>query len=469
MSDLKQLARHIFQETLAAIDIPLVMQRKLELRGSRLCFNDPAFVVEKERNSFTRGTADRLSNRPLNPMIDSVFEIDLRDFANLHVIAFGKAAHSMVNGLANVLAPEFDFSGIVSAPTPPRNALPSMVYFVAGHPVPTAVSLEAGRAILDLLRRCDERTLLFFLISGGGSSLVELPLDPQLTLEDVQELNRALVTCGASIDEINTVRKHLSAVKGGRLAAAAPSAMKLTYGVTDVPAGKDSALASGPTVPDPTTLHDMERVLSSFELRAKLPPRIRDFLASGGARETPKPGDPTFARAHFKLLLGMHELFHAAHRASEAAGFLTICDNTSDDWPVSRAADYLLDQLAQLKQSNPGRSVAVIADGELSSRVTGNGIGGRNSAFVMDCVAKIAGAKIAVLSAGTDGVDGVSPAAGAVADGATLSRAKNAGLDGADYALRSDSHTFFDHLGDAIITGPTGNNLRDLRILLAQG
>jgi hydroxypyruvate reductase len=341
-------------------------------------------------------------------------------------------------------------------------------YFVAGHPVPTAASFEAGHATLDLLRKCDERTLIFFLISGGGSTLVELPLHRQLTLEDVRELNRVLVSCGASIDEINTVRKHLSAVKGGRLAAAAPRAMKLTCAVTDVPEGKESALASGPTIPDPTTLQDMERVLSEFGLRAKLPARVQNFLTRGGARETPKQSDPAFARAQFQILLGMHDLFHAAHRAAESAGFVTICDNTTDDWPLPRATDYLLDQLAELQRSNPGRFVAVIADGEVRSPVSGNGIGGRNSAFVLDCVEKIAEKKISVLSAGTDGVDGVSPAAGAVADGETLARARAAGLDPSDYSLRSDSHTFFQGLDDAIVTGPTGNNLRDLRILLAE-
>jgi hydroxypyruvate reductase len=173
-------------------------------------------------------------------------------------------------------------------------------------------------------------------------------------------------------------------------------------------------------------------------------------------------------RAAFQILLGRHDLFHSAHHASESAEFITICDNTTDNWPVEKAVDFLLAQLGALKQANPGKSVAVIADGEVSSPVTGNGIGGRNLAFVLDCVKKIAGQKIAVLSAGTDGIDGSSPAAGAVADGESLARAQSLGLDPADYFQRSDSYTFFRKLGDAIETGPTGNNLRDLRILLAE-
>jgi hydroxypyruvate reductase len=353
---------------------------------------------------------------------------------------------------------------------------------VAGHPVPDASSFAAGRAILDLLAGATERTLVFFLLSGGGSSLVELPLDlppgsegnratPAITLQDMQALNRVLVTCGAAIDEINAVRKHLSAVKAGRLAVAAGAATKITLGVTDVPEGEESALASGPTLPDPTTVSDACSVVRRYDLLSKLPQIIRTiFEHPESIPETPKAGDPAFdaRRAAFQILLGRHDLFHSAHHASEAAEFITICDNTMDNWPVEKAVDYLLAQLAALRLANLGKSVAVIADGEVRSPVTGNGVGGRNLAFVLDCVRKIAGRKIAVLSAGTDGVDGSSPSAGAVADGATLSRAQSLGLDPADYFRRSDSYSFFRTLGDTIETGPTGNNLRDLRILLTE-
>jgi hydroxypyruvate reductase len=184
--------------------------------------------------------------------------------------------------------------------------------------------------------------------------------------------------------------------------------------------------------------------------------------------ETPKPGHPAFAKAYFVLLLGMEDLFHASHHATEAHGYLSCCDNSTDDWPVEKAADNLLSQLEDWKRSNPGERVAIIADGELSSPVTGSGIGGRNSAFVLACVERIAGQKITVLSVGTDGIDGNSPAAGAVADGETLARAKSLGLDPASAFRASDAYSFFSKLNDAIGTGPTGNNLRDLRILLAE-
>jgi glycerate 2-kinase len=439
MVDLKQAALRIFHQTLAAIDIPLAMQRKLGRSGSQIWVKRAPF--------------------------------DLAAFERICAIAIGKASAAMARGLAESLAPDFRAEGIVVAPNAAPNLPGGFREIVAGHPIPDKSSLAAGRAILDLLAHANQRTLVFFLLSGGGSALVELPLDPGVTLEDIQTMNRVLVTCGASINEMNAVRKHLSAVKGGRLAAAAGAATKITLGVTDVPEGQESALASGPTLPDPTTVSDACEVVRRYDLLSKLPRNVRtQFEHPDSIPETPKAGDHAFDPrfATFQILLGRHELFHAAHHASESAEFVTLCDNTTDNWPIEKAVDFLLAQLITFKQANPGKSVAVIADGEVSSPVTGDGIGGRNLAFVLDGVKKIAGQKIAVLSAGTDGVDGSSPAAGAVADGESLARAQSLGLDPADFFQRSDSYTFFHKLGDTIETGPTGNNLRDLRILLAE-
>jgi glycerate 2-kinase len=440
MTDLKQLARDIFHETLAGVDIPRTFERKLQRNGSRLSVDDVS--------------------------------IDLAAYRSIRAVAMGKAATAAARGLTACL-PEVPIEGVLAAPHDALADIPGFRAIGAAHPVPDEGSFAAARAILDLLAGADERTLLFFLLTGGSSALVELPLDPRITLHDLQQLHRLLVHCGAPIDEMNAVRKHLSAVKGGRLAAAAPAAMKLSLGFTDVPQGRESALASGPTLPDPTTVADACHVIERYGLREKLPAAIRaKFEHPETIPETPKTGDPAFARAHFVMLLGMSDLFHHAHRAAEARDCVTICDNATDDWPVEKASDFLLAELAKLRVARPGRRVAVIADGEVSSPVssrgTGNGVGGRNSAFVLSCVEKIAGQNIAVLSAGTDGKDGSSPAAGAVADGTTLQRAQAARLDPREYARRCDSYHFFRALGDAIETGPTHNNLRDLRILLAE-
>lgn len=436
MDDSKALARQIFLNTLAGIDIPATLAAKLSRRDGLIQAGDS--------------------------------EVDLREYREIVAIAMGKAAVALAEGITAVLAPEFRVRGILAGPAKPPRALHGWKSFVAGHPVPNEESFRAGREILELLRACNSETLIFFLLSGGGSSLVELPLDENISLDDFVKLHHALVTCGAPIEEINAIRKHLSAVKSGRLAAAAPQAMKLTFGVTDVPEGQESALASGPTLPDPTTIADAQRVAQKYNLLDKLPASLRAKFDKHSLVETPKPGDAAFARAKFELLLGRRDLFHHAHVASEAAGFFTVCDNATDGWPVEKAAQHLLAQLDAISRSFDGKPVALIADGEVSSPVMGKGIGGRNSAFVLACVEKIAGRKITVLSAGTDGIDGNSPAAGAVADGSTLDRARKIGADPHDFYSRSDAFTFFERLGDTVMTGPTGNNLRDLRILLAR-
>jgi glycerate 2-kinase len=436
MVEPKQIARQIFQRTLATINIVAVMQRKIQ------CTHDCLILPDAS--------------------------VPLADIDKVRVIAIGKAAHEMLYGFWRALPDEIVLTGIVAAPTQPQETVPGFTYFVSGHPIPDQHSWNAAEAILQLLQSCDENTLVIFLLSGGGSALSELPLASSMPLEDVQAVHGALVSCGASIDSINTVRKHLSAVKGGRLAAAAPRSKKITLAVTDVPFGKESALASGPTLPDPTTVHDVERILAEFDLRKKFPYSVLRWMDDLQMPETPKPGDPAFVGSHFQLLLNMDDLFHAAHHAAEAYGYITRCDNSTDDWPVQKAADSLLAQLAEWRLENPGQRVALIADGEVSSPVTGRGVGGRNAALVLACVEKIAGKRIAVLSAGTDGIDGNSLAAGAVADGETLRRAHAVGLDPAATFRDSDAYAFFNKLEDAVITGPTGNNLRDLRIFLAE-
>jgi glycerate 2-kinase len=435
MPPTKWIAREVFRQTLSSIDIPSMMEHKLGFEGTRLLLPEAT--------------------------------IDLARVSRVLVVGIGKAAHAMVTGLASLLPPGLAFKGVVAAPTMPGAPVPGFDYFLAGHPTPNQNSWHAAEAALRLLRTCEEHTLVFFLLSGGGSALFELPLDPSMKLEDVQVLHRALVTCGAPIEAMNTVRRHLSAVKGGRLALAAGPAQKITLAVTDVPAGKEAALASGPSLPDPTNIADVQRIFAEYDLPKRFPETLQRWLAAGRMPETPKPGHPAFANAHFLLLLGMDDLFHAAHHAVEAHGYVSCCDNSTDDWPVEKAADNLLSQLEAWQRENPGQRAAIIADGEISSPVSGNGTGGRNSAFVLACVEKIAGRKITVLSAGTDGIDGNSPAAGAVADGETLSRAKSLGLDPRAALRQSDAYSFFSRLDDTIVTGPTGNNLRDLRVLLA--
>jgi glycerate 2-kinase len=291
----KKTAEHVFRHTLAAIDIPSALARRMDRRGSLISVG---------------GSAD----------------IDLSGFREIVAIALGKAALAMARGLHGILAPEFPPGGILVVPAAPSSLLPGWKTFVGGHPLPTAESFAAGKAILERLARCDERTLVFFLISGGGSSLVEQPLGAGVTLEDFQQLHSVLIGCGAPIEEINVVRKHLSATKGGRMAAAAPRSTKITFAISDVPEGEESALASGPTVPDPTTVDDVERIVRKYGLLPKLPASLRGMIERWTFGETPKDGDAVFARARFEILLAERELLHAAHHCCEAEGFTCLVD-----------------------------------------------------------------------------------------------------------------------------------------------
>jgi glycerate 2-kinase len=433
--DRKHLARQIFRRTLEAVDPAVAIERSLSVSGHHLCCSRRRY--------------------------------DLRRFPDLRVLAVGKAALRMLDGLLAILPRGISLRGVVSAPVAPLARHAGFQYFSGGHPEPNEHSLLAGQAALDLVRDSTPQTLVMALLSGGGSALMESPVPGSLSLAEVQQFNRALVTCGAGIHEINTVRKHVSAVKGGRLALAAHPATVITLAISDVPAGRESALASGPTLPDPTWCADVLGVIARYNLRERLPRALLSTIDSGAIEETPKASDPVFASAQFELILGMHELFHAAHRIAEAEHFIACCDNSTDDWPVQKAASALVAQLEEIQAANLNHAVALIADGELSSAVRGDGMGGRNSAFVLACVEKIAGKPVVVLSAGTDGIDGNSPAAGALADGQTLARARRAALDPDDFSERSDAFRFFDNLGDTVVTGPTGNNLRDLRLLLS--
>jgi len=273
------------------------------------------------------------------------------------------------------------------------------------------------------------------------------------------------VHSGAPIAEINAVRKHLSAVKGGRLALAASPAHQLSLLVSDVPDSIPDALASGPTMPDPTTVEDCNRIVEKYDLLKQFPATTRELFERHALDETPKSDDLAFHRARWWPILSNQTAIEEASVAAERAGFLVHVDNSCDDWDYKRASDYLLKRLRELrKQFSP---VCLISGGEVTVKVTNGGIGGRNQQFALECAAKIVDENITVLSAGTDGVDGNSIAAGAVADGSTIERSKAKGLDARAALDNFDAYPFFSALGDTIEIGPTGNNLRDLRILMA--
>jgi hydroxypyruvate reductase len=391
---------------------------------------------------------------------------DLDSYNRVFVVSMGKAAHTMAAALEKQMGNSLE--GIVASSVEPASQVRGFRYFRGGHPTPTAESIRAADAILKSLAALDSASLAIFMISGGGSSIVEKPVatlqDDEFSLSDLAAAYRTLVHSGAPIAEINAIRKHLSAVKGGRLAQAAYPAQQVSILVSDVPDATPDALASGPTMPDSTSIHDCERIAAKYNLVDQFPKSVADLFRQHALDETPKSDDPAFVRARWWTVLSNKVAIDEAAIAATHAGFAVEIDNSCDDWPYDKAAAYLLNRLQELRRGVA--RVCLISGGEVTVTVRNGGIGGRNQQFALACAEQISGHDITVLSAGTDGIDGNSPAAGAVVDGSTVLR-----VGGAE-AIRDALSTFnayplLDSLGDAVVTGPTGNNLRDLRILLA--
>jgi hydroxypyruvate reductase len=386
---------------------------------------------------------------------------DLNSYARTLVVSIGKAAHTMVNALEMQAGRRFE--GIVATSVQPGGQVPGFRYFLSGHPTPNEESVRAAQAILKSLAAQDG--LVIFLLSGGGSSIAETPVDAEILLADLIDTYHVLVHSGAPIAEINAIRKHLSAIKGGRLAQAASAAQQVSILVSDVPDNTPDALASGPTMPDSTTVEDCHRIAAKYGMVEQFPAPVRELVQMHALEETPKPDDPAFQRSRWWTVLSNASLLESAKAEAERQGFLVQVDNSCDDWDYVRAADYLLTRLRELRRK--AERVCLLSGGEVTVKVTNGGVGGRNQQFALACAQRMAGESITVLSAGTDGIDGNSCAAGAVVDGTTMARAQAHGLDAAEALAKFDAYPFFDALGDAIVTGPTGNNLRDLRILLA--
>jgi len=432
-TDLKPLARQIFTHALAEASIARAFDRHVELeRGGVLRVGEDLF--------------------------------DLNAYSRRFVVAIGKAANTMVEALAAKTGEMFE--GIVASSITSEQQVRGYRYFLGGHPTPNADSVLAADATLRALRSLDPNSLVVFLISGGGSSILEKPIDDEISLANLVTTYRALVLSGAPIAEINTVRKHLSAVKGGRLALAASGAQQVSLLVSDVPDATPDALASGPTMPDSTSVEDCRRIVEKYGLLPQFPSSVRELFERDALEETPKSDDPVFVRSRWWTILSNKTAIDAAAAEATRLGFAVTIDNSCDDWDYDRAAEYLVGRLRELRK-NKSR-VCLISGGEVTVRVTGEGgVGGRNQQFALASASRIAGGNIAVLSAGTDGIDGNSPAAGAVVDGTTVARSATAGLDVARNLASFNAYPLFQTLVDAVLTGPTGNNVRDIRILLA--
>jgi glycerate 2-kinase len=428
---MKEIARHIFDHALRESSINAAFQKHVNCERGLLRVSEDLY--------------------------------DLNSYSRVLVIAIGKAAHSMLNALHQQTGSRFE--GIVVSPVEAEFQVRGFRYFLGGHPLPNSGSIRAGEAMLKSVSGLNENSLVFYLISGGGSACAEKPIDDDISLDDLIQAYRALVHSGGSISQINAIRKHLSAIKGGRLAQAAYPAQQVSILVSDVPDASRDALASGPTMPDSTTVADCFAIANRYQLLSRFPASVRELFERHALDETPKSDDPAFIRARWWTVLSNSDLLSAAKKEAERQGFSVFVDNSCDDWDYVKAADYLLNRFRELRRGN--ERVCLLSGGEVTVHVESGGTGGRNQQFALYCADKIQGDNICVLSAGSDGIDGNSTAAGAIADGTTVLRAITRGLDPTAHLKSFNAHPLFEALGDAITSGPTGNNLRDLRLLLA--
>jgi len=433
--NLKQLATRVLLKTVEAIEPHSIINRAMRIDGSTLHIADGEIVLD--------------------------------DFDEVVLIGIGKASLRMGEAVESILGDRFSRGILVTNRRAP--AVVKSEVIVAGHPLPDENSILAGRRITELVKSCREDTLVIFLISGGGSSLVELPVSPHITLDDLRQTNRTLIDCGATIAEINTIRKSLSQIKGGRLGQLAADSRCIALYISDVNPGDIRSIASNPLLserlPDPT------EILLRFGLMDKLPSNVVSTLVDNRGSGSIGEDDERRAPLTALLLDNMQALETASHFARQL-GFRVELAFDLIEGDYQSVANMLVDRLLDMKKKTPSERVCLISGGEVSCVVHGRGIGGRNQEFVLYCAAKLASSgiidNIAVLSCGTDGIDGNSRAAGAVADAQLVTTAMKHSADATSFIRTNDSNSFFNKAGGLIVTGPSGNNVRDVRILMAQ-
>ncbi|MDR7412702.1 MAG: glycerate kinase [Armatimonadota bacterium] len=398
--------------------------------------------------------------------------VALSEFARVWVVGFGKASAQMALAVEEVLGERVD-GGVVVTKHGHGVPLRRVQVLEASHPLPGPEGETAARRVVELLQAAGERDLVLCLISGGGSALLPLPAEG-LTLQDKVAVTDLLLRSGATIAEVNAVRKHLSAVKGGWLARVAHPARVVGLVVSDVLGNRLDAIASGPFSPDPTTYADALAVLERYGLVEKVPATVRRRLergAAGEVPETPKPGDPVFQRVRLRVVASVVDAVEAARAEAERLGYHTSVLTTSlegEAREVGRVVAALAREEALQDRPVP-KPACLVLGGETTVTVRGSGRGGRNQELALAAALGLDGLEgVLVASFATDGTDGPTEAAGAFADGSTVARGGSRGLDARRYLAANDSYAFFEALGDLVRTGPTGTNVNDVVLILAR-
>jgi glycerate 2-kinase len=385
----------------------------------------------------------------------------------LRMIAVGKAAPFMAASFARIAGAQVR-DGIAIGTHLPIDLPKPLEWIPSSHPLPDERSVAAGRRALGVARDTRPDETLVVLLSGGASALMAVPAG-SLTLEDKRTAVNALLKGGADITALNTIRKHLSAVKGGRLAAAA-TGPTICFAISDVVGDDLSVIGSGPTVPDPSTFRDAWNYIERLGVEEQLTPAVRSYLRAGlegKMEETPKPGDPRLERSVTRVIGGRFNAMQGAAEAARSLGYEAI---TIDEAVVgdARAMGPAVLNMARAMAEGKSRPLAVVASGETTVKVTGNGKGGRNQELALSVVKTLAeeSGDVALASIGTDGIDGPTDAAGAYADATTLKRASKLTLDPDAYLAVNNAYAFFQGLGGLIMTGPSTTNVGDIQVVL---
>jgi len=394
----------------------------------------------------------------------------LNEINKILVVGAGKASALMAQATEEVLGDEID-SGAVVSKTGYQAPLKKIKLYFGGHPYPDENGVKGTQMIIETVSEAGENDLVISLFSGGGSSLLVSPFDG-ISLEDKKRITRLLLECGANIDEINTIRKHISKVKGGRLAKLAYPAQIVSLILSDVIGDRLDSIASGPTAPDPTTFKDCLEVLFKYKLMDKIPKSIKVFLENNQNKkdcETLKPGDLVFEKVKNIIVGSNLTALKEAQRKAKELDFNTLMLSSTISGDTRKAALEHAELARRIKVEKKivPPPACVISGGETTVEVKGKGLGGRNQEFVLVSAIEIDGLKnVVIASLNTDGTDGPTDAAGAICDGFTVSRAKKKNLDPKEYLDQNDSYHFFQQLGDLIKTGPTNTNVMDIHIIL---
>ena len=391
---------------------------------------------------------------------------DLGRYRNIYVIGGGKAGGSMAQAVEGILGQRVT-AGLVNVKYGHGAQTEIIRLNEAGHPIPDAAGMAGTKQMAELACQATEEDLVICLISGGGSALMTLPVEG-ITLADKKSLTEALLRCGATISEINAVRKHLSQIKGGNLARLAYPAEIVSLILSDVVGNPLDVIASGPTVPDPTTFAHAYSVIEKYGLLEELPRPIVEHLwqgVEGVIADTPKAGDESFARTYNLIVASNEVAAEAATTKAEESGFHTLLLSTFVEGEAREVARVFAAIAREILHSGRplSRPACVVAGGETTVTVRGRGLGGRNQEMALSAALEIAGLEeVMIIPLATDGSDGPTDAAGAIADGSTVRRAQEAGLSATQCLANNDSYHFFQQLGDLLITGPTNTNVSDL-------